>query len=249
MKSSISFILTVAVLLFGVLACDIVIEGNGARETVRGSGTLVEEERSVSGLSGVELTMQGTLYITTGSSESLRIEAEDNLLEYIQTNVRGGKLVIGTRQGINLRASRPIKYYLTVDELNSITITSSGDVEAGDLQATSFSATISSSGNLSISSLEGTKLEVTISSSGNVDISGGQVRTQNVTLTSSGQYRAKELASAEADVTLTSSGEATIRVSDHLSGRLSSSGNVRYIGDPRLDVRTTSSGRAIQSND
>jgi hypothetical protein len=55
---------------------------------VRGSGNVVEETREVSGVSGVELATLGTLHVEIGESESLRIEAEDNLLEYIETDVR-----------------------------------------------------------------------------------------------------------------------------------------------------------------
>jgi hypothetical protein len=246
MKNNISLTLVALVLLLSIPACNVTINGDWESETVRGSGVVVEENRKLGDISGIELAMPGTLYIEFGGSESLRIEAEDNLMEYIQTNVRSGRLVIENRQGINLRTSQSINYYLTVDELNSIVISSSGNVEAEDLQSESFSVTISSSGNLSISSLDSTSLHVEISSSGNLEILGGQVQEQTINISSSGDYNAEDLASIEADVSITSNGTATIRVSDHLSGRLSSSGNIYYIGNPELNVRTASSGRTEQ---
>jgi len=185
-----------------------------------------EESPTVSGISGVELAMQGDLFIEVDSSESLRIEVEDNLLEYIQTEVSAGTLSIKTRQWINLRNTEPINYFLTVIELDSIRISSSGNIQASNLQVERFS--------------------ITISSAGSVEITGGQVQQQDITISSSGQYLAENLASTDADVTLTSSGTATIRVSDQLTGRLSSSGNIYYIGDPRVSVSTTSSGKTVQ---
>ena len=253
---------------FSILACSITINNdwgdNG--KTVRGSGTVVEETRSVSDVSDIELTIQGTLYVTMGDKESLRIEAEDNLMEYIETDVSMGRLVIESRQETNLRNTRPIKYYLTVAKLNSLVVSSSGDIETDDLQSDSFSITISSSGNVSVDGLDCTSLRVRISSSGNVDISElaadsisvdissswnldiqkGKVQKQDINISSSGEYRAREVESVSADVVLTSSGEATIRVSDHLSGRLSSSGNINYIGNPDVNVSMTSSGRTVQ---
>jgi hypothetical protein len=184
-----------------------------------------------------------------GDGESLRIEAEDNLLEYIETDVRAGRLAIETRQGTNLRATRPIKYYLTVDTLDRIEVSSSGDVEAGNLRSESFSVKISSSGDVFVESLDCTSLRVDISSSGNLEISGGQVQRQDINISSSGEYRARDLPSVEAEVTVTSSGTAEIRVSDQLSGRLSSSGDIRYIGSPEVDVSTSSSGRVVQINE
>lgn len=242
MRSRCLFALVGAILVVSLIACDGTILG----ESVRGSGEVVEQDREVSGVSGVELSMQGTLEITTGGGESLRIEAEDNLLEYIETDVRGGKLVIETRPGVNLRPTRPIKYTLTVDELKSIAISSSGNVEAEEVRSDSCTVTISSSGNVTIEDLACTSLRVDITSSGNLEVSGGEVQEQDITLSSSGEYRARGLESAEAEVTLTSSGRATLRVSEQLTGRLSSSGDVRYIGNPRVDVRTTSSGRVKQ---
>jgi hypothetical protein len=249
MKKHIPFTLVTVILLCSILACNITIDGGSGYESVRGSGTLVEEDRNVSNITGIQLANEGTLHITMGNSESLRIEAEDNLLEYINTDVRGSKLIIETRQGINLDPKRPIDYYLTVEKLSSILISSSGNVDVSDLQTESFSVTISSSGDLIISRLDCESLRVDISSSGSLEILDGQVHDQNIIISSSGEYRAKDVVSVEADVTLTSSGTVTIRVSDHLRGRLSSSGDIYYIGNPEVNVRTTSSGKAVQIDD
>ena len=194
-----------------------------------------------------------TDYFTMRSYErvlALRAEGRLASVPFVFANIEI-RLTIETkhRQGINLQSTRPIHYYLTVDELTKILISSSGDVLTQDLQSQSFSVTSTSSGDLSIGSLECTSLGVTISSSGNVEILGGQVQRQNITISSSGEYRAQDLASVETEVTLTSTGTATIRVSDRLGGRLSSSGNVYYLGNPEVSVRTTSSGRAVQRND
>lgn len=266
MKNKVSFVLMGVVIALSILACDFVTNGIGRWETVRGSGTVTEENRDPGNFSSIRLSMEGTLHLSMGSSISLQVEAEDNLLEYIETNVMGGRLVIETRQGINLQPTKPIHYSLTVPELNAIEITSSGDVEAGDLQSDSFSVEISSSGDVSIrnlvvdsvsvrisssgdvsiTNLAAESISVMISSSGNLEILGGQVEKQDISISSSGEYRAGNLASAEADVTLTSSGDATLQVSDRLSGRLSSSGNLYYIGNPNVNVRTTSSGNTTQ---
>jgi len=229
---------------------------------VRGSGRVIEEERPVSDVTGVELATLGKLTIEMGEREELRVEAEENLLQYIETEVRGGTLRIGTQPGVTLRNRRPVNYYLTVKELDEIVISSSGDIEAPDLEAERFSVTISSSGNLEMGDLDADTVEVRItssgdvemgdlsaeriaidiSSSGNLDVAGGEVVEQDMVISSSGNYRARGLESAEAEVRLTSSGSATIRVRDYLKASLSSSGDVRYIGTPTVDARTTSSG-------
>lgn len=247
MKNTFTWRLAASAVVLGMLACNAVtIGGWESGNAVRGSGNVVSENRSVSGISGVELTMNGTLHIATGSNDSLRVEAEDNLQPYIRTDVMGGRLVIETRPGVQLDNTRPINYFLTVKQLSQIALSSSGDAQADDLHAESFSIAISSSGNITIGRLEADSINVRISSSGEVEIRGGQVRTQSISLTSSGEYRARDLKSADADVSLSSSGKATIRVSDHLTGQLSSSGNVYYIGNPDVRITRSSSGAAVQ---
>jgi hypothetical protein len=220
--------------------------GLGDVTEVRGSGDVVEETREVSDISGVNLATIGDLTIQVGDAESLRIEAEDNLLEYLETNVRGGKLRIETQNRIRLDATKPIKYYLTVKELETIEISSVGKIEAPNLEAEEFSITINSTGDLEIGELNADTLEVDIGSTGNLHIAGGEVKSQNITLGSSGNYTAQDLASDEADVRLRSTGSATIWVKDNLKANLSSTGDLRYRGDPTVDATTNSTGEVIQ---
>lgn len=274
MKGRVLIVFVVLALGFSTLGCvcggiDFGTVPLGGVRAVRGSGKVVEEERQVSGFTGVELATLGNLTIELGERESLRIEAEDNLLEYFEIEVRGGTLRIRTRSGVSLRNRRPVNYYLTVKELEEIVISSSGDVEAPDLEAKRFSVSISSSGDLEMGDLEADtlqvrisssgnmqmgelhadRIEVTITSSGDLDIAGGEVEEQDITITSSGEYRARNLESAEAEVHLTSSGSATIGVREYLRANLSSSGDLRYIGNPEVDKTTTSSGDVEQIGD
>ena len=183
--------------------------------------------------------------ILNGNRE-LRIEAEDNLIEHFITEVRSGKLRIETEANVRVNPTKPVNYYLTVTGLDTIVITSSGDIQAPDLEADQFSITISSSGDLDMGMLDADSLDVNISSSGNLEVAGGQVQTQDVTISSSGNYTAQDLASVEADMRLSSSGSATIWVQDSLKANLSSSGDLRYRGNPTVDATTTSSGDVIQ---
>lgn len=259
--------LTSLVLLALTLACSVVTGSLGGR-VVRGSGNVVSEEREIGTIDGVQLATVGTLTIEVGEDEALRIEAEDNVLPYIRTQVRGGTLVIDTEPGTNLRSTEPIAYYLTVEELSSIRLSSSGDVVAPDLEADRFEIalsssgdldmgeltcetcliTLSSSGDLNLDAVYTPDLVVRISSSGNVTIDDGDVEHQEIDVTSSGNYEARDVDSETADVQLSSSGNARIRVSERLDARLSSSGDLTYHGDPQVDASTSSSGR-VRSGD
>lgn len=267
MKKNTVLVSAILTLAFSTLACGFLRIGeDGNDETITGSGPVVEQNRDVSGISRVELATTGTLHIAMGDVTSLRIEAQDNLMEYIETDVRGGTLLIRTPPGIDLRSIRPIQFYLTVEKLDKVEVSSDGDIIAGNLESDSFSVRInssgevaidsldcssldveiSSSGDINISKFEAEKISVKISSSGNLKVSDGQLQEQRVNISSSGDYQAGDVASETADIDITSSGSATVRVSGRLSGRISSSGNIYYVGNPEVDVRMTSSGKTIQ---
>lgn len=261
----------IAIAVIPLLACRIPsLPGGGfGTNTIRGSGRVGQEERAVGSLRAVELATIGTLHIELGERESLRIEADDNLLPYFESEVRGKTLTIKVEGGTNLRTTRPVHYYLTVVDLDSITLSSAGNAEVSDIESKLFTVRVSSSGNLamgnlacdtfrveitssgdvSVGEVHGQRLEAGLSSSGDLAIDGGEIERQEVQISSSGNYEARDLDSEEADVRLSSSGSATIWVREQLTARLSSSGNLRYAGNPRADITTSSSGNVIRIGD
>jgi hypothetical protein len=261
-----AIVAALALLAFGVYSARPFLSSG---KTIRGSGNVVEESRPISDINGVNLATIGHLVIEVGETDTLRVEAEDNLMEHLKTVEQGGKLTIGTRGSVRLNATKPVNYYLTVTDLDTIEITSVGDIEAPDLKAEDFliriksdgnlemgdletealKVEISSSGDVSMGELKADKLDVDITSTGNLDIAGGEVTTQKINLGSAGKYTAPDLASDEADARLSSNGSATIWVKDYLKAILNSSGDLRYRGNPRMEVTTNSSGDVIQISD
>lgn len=241
MTQRMGFAVVVSVMALSVLACRVGrLPLNGS--SIRGSGNVVEEIREVSDFAGVTLAGSGELIIELGQSESLLIEAEDNLMQYLETEVRHGTLEIGVETGVNLRPTRPLRFTLTVKELDTIVLAGSGSVVAPDLEADRFSVTIAGSGDVELGGLSADKLNVTVSGSGNLDIAGGEVDEQSITISGSGDYGARNLASASATVFIAGSGRATVRASDHLQATVTGSGDINYLGSPTVESTVLGSG-------
>jgi hypothetical protein len=237
--------------------------GWGMGERVEGSGEVVRVERKVRGFTEVGLATIGTLHVEVGKQEALVIRGEENIVEHIVTEVRRGMLTISNERGYNLRPTEPLEYYLTIRDLEGVSLSSAGDAyipdieasrfririsSAGDLEARSIKAKhldvrISSSGDATIGDVEARTLDVSISSAGDLAIGGGSVESQDVRISSSGSHRASRLRSRRADVRISSSGDAHIMVTEELDARLSSSGSVLYSGDPRIRQHRSSSGK------
>jgi hypothetical protein len=227
-------------ILAGVAACNAGFGG-----IVNGSGQVRSESRTVRDFKSVDLTGVGTLVITQGSTEVLTIEAEDNLLPVLTSDVRGGRLTLGTKNHTVIRPTKPIRYTLTVKNLEAIDISGSGDVQATTLKSDRFKVEISGSGNAAIDQLTATTLTADISGSGNITLAG-TVSRQEIGISGSGKFQADNLASNTARVNTSGNGKATLRVSDTLDVRISGSGSVGYIGSPRVSTDISGSGRVNQ---
>lgn len=212
---------------------------------VRGSGQVVSEEREIAGVSGVTLSTPGELTITLGDQEALRIEAEGNLLPYIQSEVKDGMLSLELKTRVSFQPTKTIHYHLTVKELDSIFNASLGVITAPSLRADNFWVQVNSEGNVSLDSLEAGMLDVELNSLGSLSIGGGEVETQKVKLNSSGSYQAGDLRSLAARVEINSQGEATIWVTRLLDAHLTSSGSLSYFGEPKITSEVNSSGVLI----
>jgi hypothetical protein len=230
------FSLLLVVVALGVAACQI-----GPVSFVNGSGNVKTETRTVQGFDEVELRDEGTLVIEQGAAESLTVEAEDNILPLLNTVVEDGALVLDVRHGTSLRATKEIRYRLTVKDLRAIRVSGSGNVEVAKLEAGELAIKVSGSGNLAIDRLTATSLTVELSGSGDAEIAG-TVADQRVEVSGSGEYRAEGLASETGTVRVSGSGNATVRVANTLEARASGSGNIDYIGNPQVDSSTSGSG-------
>jgi hypothetical protein len=220
----------VLTMMGGALACSAV---GGA---VKGSGRVVTSDIDVRGFSGVTFSGFGNLNIEVGSTEELRIEADDNLVSYFEAEVDNKMLTIGVKQGANLQPSDEVNFYLTVKELDTIVVSGAGQVETVDLRAGQFSVDLSGAGDLAMAGLNADSLQVDISGAGNLEIESGYVDEQAVTISGAGDYEAGGLQSANATLDISGAGSATVWAVNELTVTGSGAGSVEYKGNPQLST-------------
>jgi hypothetical protein len=99
----------------------------------------------------------------------------------------------------------------------------------------------SSAGDIKIE-VNAKKIDVDISSSGDITVTGetGMLRAD---LSSAGDLKAYDLKTREADISVSSAGDADVNVSERLTARASSAGDINYKGDPKyIDAHSSSAG-------
>jgi hypothetical protein len=221
--------------LFALVGCT----GTTVFGGIRGSGDLTSESRDVSGFTEIVLEGSGSVTVDITGTESLTIEAEDNLISHLTSDVRGGRLVLGTDTAIS--PTRDITYTITAASLDGVTIDGSGNVEAADIDSETFTAEINGSGNIHLTGLDLGSLESTISGSGNIDVSG-TANDLGVEIPGSGNFTGDDLYALTGDVTISGSGTAAVNVSDILTAVVDGSGDIEYLGNPTVDSTINGSG-------
>ena len=182
-------------------------------QVVSGSGTLASETRNLSGFTSVTLAGIGNVYLTQGPAESVRIEAEDNLVPYFDTSIQGTTLKIGIKDqymGVSLQPTRPVKFYVTLPKIEAVTLAGSGNIFAGKLQAGAFGISLLGSGDISTDALVATDVDIHLGGSGNISL--GTVSANQVTahITGSGDIQVAALTADKISSQTAGSGDITI---------------------------------------
>ncbi|MCL6088181.1 MAG: DUF2807 domain-containing protein [Actinobacteria bacterium] len=230
-------ILSVMIILLSIFTTSCIYIG-----IITGSGKVVTEERDVSGFDSISIGSSMNLIIEQTGSESLKIEAEDNIIPLVKTSVIGKELVIKLAPGIffSIFSIKPINCYVTVKDLKGLKVSSSSSANCKELTTDKLDINVSSSGRANLV-VHTNELNANLSSSAVLKISGDAVK-QNIKVSSSGNYEAENLLSKECTVRVSSSGSATVNVSDLLNVNISSSGQVNYTGKPEIHQEISSSG-------
>ena len=230
----------IAVLLLALLACSV---GVPTISGIKGSGILKTETRPVSNFQAVVLSGIGDLQITQGQQESLEIEAEDNILEVIETRVENGTLYIGFRDGVvNIQPTKTIKYTLSVKDLTGLTSSGVGNIQVGDLKTSDLDVQISGVGSIKIASLEASSVAILISGTGSSEVGGGKADKLKLESSGAGSFRAPDVQFAVADVSISGVGSARLWVTERLDVALSGTGSVEYYGSPVVTQLVTGLG-------
>ncbi len=199
-------------------ACTISIDG--CEPTVHGSGTAATETRAVPDFDSIQVDGGARIVARVGEPQSLSVTCDDNLLRYVETEVRGGELRIGMKPG-NYAFEHGIEIALSVPALRELSIRGSCAAD--------------------ITGFSGGSFDVTVTGSGDVR-AAGQLDQLSAEVTGSGDLDFFGVAAREARVGISGSGDIAVQAIERLEARISGSGDVRYRGNPATNVHISGSG-------
>jgi len=203
-----------------------------------GNGNMVTKNVEVENFEEVFVSGNYTIFLEKGDKPALTITADENLMQYIETEVRGDQLKVESTE--NIKSDEGLKLNITYDKLTSLEIGGAAEIEnEGVLVSEYFNLDMSGAGSVDLD-LDVKHLELTISGAGSVNFKGKAIE-QEVQMSGAGEYDAKDLLSQTCRISISGVGSADVNVEQKLVGEVSGVGGITYWGNPQ-DVQTNVSG-------
>lgn len=236
-------------IVFTILASVPAIAQWGLWEKIEGNGHVKKETRQVSDFTAVASSGSWDVMLAYGESNTIQVEGDENLLEYIETKVEDGKLTIKSKKSVNLRSKNKLTIYVSLTRLTGISLSGSGDMIGNGKFAndgnTEFK--LSGSGNIKMTFQKVKKADVSISGSGNIRLSG-TAGSVDASISGSGNADCIELICDDASARISGSGNIKINANNSIDANISGSGNITYRGAASdVKKRVSGSGRLVKA--
>ncbi len=208
---------------------------------IEGNGNFIAETREVSSFSRIEVHGAMDVEVTPGTSQ-VRVEADANLQEYIETYVKGDRLIIREKDGVNLRSSKDIKVHVTAPTLSGIDVSGASKVNGNGLFTHNGMVKLDVSGAGSIKvNVNATSINADISGSGDILV-GGNARDLDLEISGAGMAKCFDLQTENVRVDISGAGGANVSVSKSIDADVSGAGTVKYRGNPSVTKDVSGAG-------
>jgi len=194
-------------------------------DSVKGSGNIITESRAADDFSAVEVGGVLRVEITAGKEFSVNVEADDNLLPYIRTEVDGDTLQISANE--KLSSKNPILVRVTAPNIERINASGAASVSIIDIKNSDLSVDLSGASELT---------------------AAGETNDLNAVLSGSSVIKARRLSSGSADIDASGASRAYVLATKTLTAEASGASSITYQGNPENIEKNVSGASSIQAD-
>lgn len=214
--------------------------------SVKGDGNVKEEIRQTPDFHGVSVTSGMNVILLQGDQKEVRVIADKNLHELIETYVEDGILKI--RALASIRGAKEKKVQVTVSHIDQISATAGSNITTGNqLTGEQFAVKGSAGSNLNLD-IKGENAMISASSGSNLHLEG-EILELTIKTSSGANIKAGDLTAEKCVAKASSGGNMWIHVKDELTADASSGGNIFYSGaQAGINISTSSGGNIIRKN-
>lgn len=190
---------------------------------IYGTGNIMSETRNLESFHSIESRMGADINIIQSNTSYIEIEAQENLLDIMKTEVKNGKLIIHFGK-YNVQTSKSIRINVYCRQAESFELYGAGRIVS-----------------------EFPLSYINISGAGNVNCRGtGQ--NVNIRINGAGTVDLFDMQVENADVRISGNGTVYVKATNKLDVRISGAGNVYYLGLPEVTKTISGIGNVISRN-
>jgi hypothetical protein len=198
---------------------------------IRGNGVIKTEERAVSSFKNVEVSGAINVYVSQGESKTVKLEGDENLLQYIEVEQEGDELKVRERPGFNLKPSSDLRIYVTATVYNHIKVSGACDIIGQGKINNAEDLELHASGASHIKmEVDAPKITSEVSGSGTIDLKG-QTKDVDLEISGAGRMHCFDMLSENTKVRISGAGSAEVYASVNLEAHVSGAGSVSYKGN------------------
>lgn len=219
-------------------------------ETITGNGNIKKETREVAGINGISLSGNMNVQLSYGSSNSITVEGDENLLPYIETKVEDGVLQVKTKNKTGLKSKNKLMVYVSLTKVTELRVSGSGNITgSGDFSNDGkTNISVSGSGNINVGMNSFNETRIAISGSGNVTLKGKSTNNIDATISGSGNIDCSDVVCNDVFAHVSGSGNIKVYANKSIDAKVSGSGNIYYKGSAtNLNIKSSGSGKIIKA--
>jgi len=206
---------------------------------IRGNGNIVTQSRSTGEFNSIRVSGNIDIYASQDSTESVKVETDENLQEYVEIINDGKVLRIHTKEGYNPRPSKTIKVYVSSNEFKSFDASGSCDMYSQGQISSTDALDFHASGSCKINmDVNAPKVSAHVTGACDV-ILKGETKDFNVDGSGSTDIRCFDLKADNVDLDISGSGDAEIFANSTLKGSASGAADIKYKGSAQPNVSTS----------
>lgn len=215
-------LLAALLFIFTLQACDLA-------NCVRGSGSEVRRTLDLPEIRSIVAQGSIDVHLSRADVQHVEIEAQENLIAMITTEVKEAALHVGTTGCI--ANSRPIIIHISLPSVEGVTMQGSGDLTSSDrFTSEAFVASVQGSGSIRMG-VDARMIQATVQGSGDIDLSG-HCEDLEADVQGSGNIEAKGLEAMNVQANVQGSGDIDVHVTGRLKASIGGSGDITYQGKP-----------------
>ncbi len=209
----------------------------------KGNGKVVNETRDITeDFTEVSVSRGLMVYITQADEFNIEVEADENIIDLIATDIKNGRLRVHARENIGTATK---KIYVSLPEVSALKSSSGAQLRSESVVKSDRLEVDGSSGAQINLKLLANTLEIDANTGANLNLSGDADRAE-VNVSTGGNINAKNLMTKACTADASTGGNLKIMVSESLMADANTGGNIGYSGKPKVQKKKSLSGSVHQ---